>query len=53
MRTALFFGLICIAESIGKQTGWATQTSLPESLVIAMLIFIISADIIDFFKEIK
>ena len=46
MRTVIFFGLLIIADAIGKQTGW----SLPEkSITLAAVIFVfaIAADIVD------
>ena len=46
MRTVIFFGLMCIADAIGKQTG----SAVPENVAtVGAVIFILAAvfDIID------
>jgi hypothetical protein len=50
MRTVIFFGLICIADAIGKQTGW----KMPEDIAnmgAVIFIFAVIFDIIDMFKD--
>lgn len=49
MRTVIFFGLMCIADAIGKQTGWApTQTVAPIGAVIFLVAVVL--DFIDAFR---
>lgn len=46
MRTVIFFGLLAIADAIGKQTGW----HLPDNtlaLAAFIMVFAIVADVVD------
>jgi len=49
MRTAIFFGLVLIAESIGKQTGWKLEGPV---IIVGVLVFILASmtDFAELFK---
>jgi hypothetical protein len=48
MRTVVFFGLMCIADSIGKQTGWSPMPSDVAKFGAVIFIFAVLTDVIDF-----
>ena len=50
MRTALLFGLICIADSIGTQTGWKMDDGVATLGAFIQIIGIIF-DITDLIKR--
>jgi hypothetical protein len=49
MRTVIFFGLLCIAESIGKFTGWKLN-EVTGSVMLVILVLAILFDVIDFIR---
>lgn len=50
MRTAILFGLLCIAESIGKQTGYRLIKDAG-LFAFAILFFCILLDFADFLTQ--